>query len=338
MLKKIVPFKNIFVNFNKFSWPNEHHAFVFVKPPLSILDKAVTFTEDHLLARGLNIVEKGVITAKEIKSFNIIDAHYAAHNRVAFADNVKNLAVLPSAIEKFNSAFQLKGPKTSWQEALEKKMIFTAEQFMEKTKLNAEGLGDKWEELNQKKLVEKIQPNFRAGWFEEYNAFALNAYYPQLRSLFTKEGATVPWYIVSFPAAVPWTHFRYEIIGHTNPPDAVAHSLRGRYRDKHESLGVTWGISILKNGSHCSGGPWEGVAEIANWTDYNLEDIPFVKAAQENGVWLDWNKLTTNPLVKIGKQVNDVYSFLEDQNVGQVMQTLINWSTMIKDGENIFPE
>ncbi|OLP90412.1 Phosphoacetylglucosamine mutase [Symbiodinium microadriaticum] len=96
--------------------------------------------------------------------------------------------------------------------------------------------------------------------------FVLNGFYARMREKFTKAGVVVHWHVVGFDSAkLPWTKFRSEVIGATNPVDAVAGSLRARIRDEWKDLGLAAETNYQDNGVHASASPLESLRERQVW-------------------------------------------------------------------------
>ena len=83
-----------------------------------------------------------------------------------------------------------------------------------------------------------------------------------MREKFVAPGVKVSWMVAEFDeAAVPWSKFRTDIVGATDPTAATKGSLRNKILEEWKALGLPFEPSTADNGVHASAGPVEGMRE-----------------------------------------------------------------------------
>jgi hypothetical protein len=103
---------------------------------------------------------------------------------------------------------------------------------------------------------------------------------PRLAGRFTAPGSSVHYFVVSFdPARLPWSHFRGQVLGPTDPASAPEGSLRGLLHARWEALGLAGAPNTGDNGVHASASPFEALAERVNWLEGSIADDPFGRHA-----------------------------------------------------------
>lgn len=96
--------------------------------------------------------------------------------------------------------------------------------------------------------------------------YVFNGFYASLRDKFVRPGVEVTWYEVRFdPAKLSWATFRGEVIGSTDPAKAVEGSLRAKFRDEWQALGLKAEFSHI-GGCDVAGSPSNGTVR------YRTED------------------------------------------------------------------
>ena len=71
-----------------------------------------------------------------------------------------------------------------------------------------------------------------------------------------------------------WADFRGKLLGPTDPADAPKDSARGKILAEWKELGLTEEPNVGLNGVHASASPFEAMAEINNWLETPIADIP----------------------------------------------------------------
>ncbi|CAE7591032.1 AGM1, partial [Symbiodinium natans] len=99
----------------------------------------------------------------------------------------------------------------------------------------------------------------------------------------------------------PWTRFRSEVIGATNPEDAVSGSLRARIRDEWNDLGLLAETNYQDNGVHASASPLEALRERQVWLGDDVTSDAFgQRVAERSSVGLQ--ELVGNCSIALGEK------------------------------------
>jgi hypothetical protein len=160
-----------------------------------------------------------------------------------------------------------------------------------------------------------------AGALEE-PLYTLNGFYPAMRHSFVSDGAEVRYLVVEWEEeALSWASFRSEVIGATNPHNAVAGSARAELLSKWRDLGLPSEPTFGQNGVHASAGPLEGLKERLVWAGAALESDAFATALMAGGVdraelehWLEENAVVT-----LGGETDKVFDLTEEMGSPQVL-------------------
>eukprot|EP00966_Prymnesium_polylepis_P017760 409219-Prymnesium_polylepis.1 len=69
--------------------------------------------------------------------------------------------------------------------------------------------------------------------------FVINGFYAAMRSKYTKPGASIHYFSVSWNSEVlPWSEFRANVLGATDPEHAAEGSIRREIFQRWEALGL----------------------------------------------------------------------------------------------------
>jgi hypothetical protein len=87
-----------------------------------------------------------------------------------------------------------------------------------------------------------------------------------MRAAFTRDSAKVCYFACAWPAAaLPFSAFRTDVLGATDPAAARPGSLRRTLHDDFAALGLAARPDVGTNGVHGSASPLEAALEHANW-------------------------------------------------------------------------
>ena len=108
--------------------------------------------------------------------------------------------------------------------------------------------------------------------------------------------------------AVPWSMFRTNIIGATDPSAAEKGSLRRTILEDWKALGLAFEPSTADNSVHASAGPVEGMRERMIWLGSAVEEDAFGKQMLDAGVTsATISSLMSNQVIAVGgKEVRNV--------------------------------
>jgi len=271
-------------------------AFVFIKPHANTKETR-RLVHTTLENRGLRITKEGELTAETIDKDMLIDQHYYA---IASKATLLKPKELPIPKDKFQKEFGL-----SWEDALQKGLVFNAMDACEYLKIDAAGLDKAW--APAKKV--KFGGGFYCGLVEvpgKTPIYVFNGFFMQMRSAFVKPGTSIHYYVVEFePSTLSWSDFRGKVLGPTDPKDAPSDSLRGKILSDWKSLGLAAVPNVGENGVHASASPFEGLAERMNWLKIPLEKDEFGVQLLKAGVPASTIKAwSVDPQVK-GKSLFD---------------------------------
>ena len=295
-------------------------AFVFVKPHANT-PAAVKMVTELMASKGVKILKTGTITAEEIDSKKLIDQHYYA---IASKATILKPDKLNVPADKFEGQFGI-----GWQAALDAGKVFNAMDACEKLGLNAEQMDAEWGKCKKAKKLIKFGGGFYCGLIEiegKDPIYVFNGFFMQMRTEFTKPGLSITYFVVEWPeAGMPWADFRGKLLGPTDPADAPADSARGMVLAQWKELGLTEEPNTGLNGFHASASPFEALAEINNWLETPVADIPFGQALLAAGLSeatiKDWS---VDPVVaQVGGGKGSLFDSVEDLDSGACTAKLL---------------
>jgi len=152
--------------------------------------------------------------------------------------------------------------------------------------------------------------------------FVINGFYAAMRSKYTKPGASIHYFSVSWNSEVlPWSEFRANVLGATDPEHAAEGSIRREIFQRWEALGLKSRPTTGDNGVHGSASAFEGLAEWINWLGASLEEDPTGQALLASGVKKETLKAwCKDPQVEIDGEMKSLFDSLEDFSLPQTLK------------------
>jgi nucleoside diphosphate kinase len=195
----------------------------------------------------------------------------------------EELPITETKKEEFNTKFGI-----TWAAALEAGSLHNAKGAasklgtMEGDKLiecPAKEMDKKWQAASDSCL--KLAPGLYVANIgdEDTPLYVVNGFYASMRDKYVS-GKGIYYFIVGFnPSSTPWSKFRGQIIGATDPTKADPASIRGKMYANWESevLDLYSAPNMSDNGIHASAGPIEALKERTTWLQYPIKDDPFGK-------------------------------------------------------------
>lgn len=289
----------------------QHAAFMFIKPH-AVNEAVRASVTKQLNDAGVSIVAEGEIDAATIDKQHYIDTHYGAIANRAVRSQPSELNVPPAAQTKFEEAFGLK-----WPQALESGLVLNATDSAARLGVDANGLETAWRLLEKDNLTVKFGGGFYCGRLKDGSGvdfYSINAFYLNMRAVYTTPPAAVYYYSVQWKAsALSWAHFRSKVLGATNPVDAEAGSIRRSIFDNWQSLGLSSEPNKGENGVHGSASPMEGLFERMNWLQQEVLSDIYGKQLTGAGISSETIKTWSgDPAVEFEGAKNSLFDLLED--------------------------
>jgi hypothetical protein len=274
----------------------KNSAFVFIKPHANTL-KTQQLVSQFFQSKDINVLQEGELTGEIIDRDRLIDQHYYA---IASKATLMKPNQLPVPAEKFQQAFGL-----DWNQALNDGKVFNALDACAHLGITADQLDAAW---GPAKKV-KFGGGFYCGKVEiegKEPIFVFNGFFMAMRSKFVTPGTSIHYYVVEFsPSELPWSEFRGQVLGPTDPEQAPADSLRGLILNHWEILDLGYKPNVGDNGVHASASPFEALAERNNWLKVPIEEDSFGQKLLESGLSKETiQKWSVDPQVK-GKSLFD---------------------------------
>jgi nucleoside diphosphate kinase len=135
----------------------KNQAFVFVKPH-AVTDAAVAAVKEGFAAKGITIVEEGVLTGPVIDEKKLIDNHYYAIANKASLTLPKDLNPPEAKQEDFLKLFGI-----SWADALAQDKVFNALDACKKAGLTGDQMDKTWAKTKKAGQLVKFGGGFYAG-------------------------------------------------------------------------------------------------------------------------------------------------------------------------------
>jgi len=283
-------------------------AFVFIKPH-ALTDKVQDLVAARFASEGITVLSEGHIKAERIDKDALIDTHYGAIAARAMKQKPVELTVQKAAQDEFKKAFGL-----TWQEALDKNLVYNLADGAEKLGITMDELGNRYDKLKKGVNMLKFGGGFYCGKIGD--VYVINGFYAKMRSQFTVPGQSIYYYEVEWdPKRLAWADFRGAVLGGTDPKTADAQSLRHVIFKTWKELGLDAEPNTGNNGMHASASPFEGLAERCNWLGVPLEQDSYGKAMLALGLpagliktWFD------DPAVPFQGKRQSLFDLLEDLN------------------------
>lgn len=270
-------------------------ALVFVKPH-ALNDQAVDFVRDHLSVAGCTVQHEARIPACQIVEQGIIDKHYGTLAELALKTDPRALKVTDESKAQFKDMFGIEWEGAPFETNL------AAQQCLG---LSGADLEACW----RAGPCLKLAPGTYVAKLEGHELYTLNGFYLSMREEYTA-GLGVHCMVVDFHEKdLNWQAFRSEVIGATDPAEAVSQSLRSKMLGAWKELGLENEPSMKGNSVHASAGPLEALKERIVWLqqggdsaaamEASIKDDGFgrrlVDAGVDAGIIVKW--LEDNPFV-----------------------------------------
>jgi len=287
----------------------KNSAFVFVKPH-AVTEATVSLVKESLEKAGVTVLQEGDITSEEIDEKKLVDQHYYAIASKATITPPAELAVPP---EKFLDFFG-----EPWADVLARGGAYTATDAGKALGLSSGAeLDAAWGKAKADGKIIKLGGGFYCGKLAD-DVYTFNGFFAAMRDRFTKPGGSIHYFVVEWDAAtLPWSKFRGELLGPTDPAAAPETSIRGQIFKKWQDLGLSAEPNTGDNGVHASASPFEGLAEKMNWLEVDPASDAFgAFVLEECGLAKDtltaWTK---DPLVAIDESTKgSLFDALEDSD------------------------
>eukprot|EP00419_Tripos_fusus_P001370 CAMPEP_0172671430 /NCGR_PEP_ID=MMETSP1074-20121228/10912_1 /TAXON_ID=2916 /ORGANISM="Ceratium fusus, Strain PA161109" /LENGTH=390 /DNA_ID=CAMNT_0013488473 /DNA_START=54 /DNA_END=1226 /DNA_ORIENTATION=+ len=294
---------------------HDNLALVFVKPH-ACTPAVLRLVPEFLSQHGVVIAGENSIEASVIDKEGIIDSHYDTIARVGMATDIGMLHLGAAEAERF-----LAGYGRTLSETIAAGEVYTAVTAMEALRVSPTELLNRclaagYEKLRSGLYCAKLEtPDGNA-------AYVLNGFYARMRDKFVALGVVVHCFLVRFNASeLQWSGFRNNIIGATQPKDAIAGSLRARIRDEWQELDLKEETNYQDNGVHASAGPLEALRERMIWLGQDANTDPFGEALRAQGVDVV-DALVDNPLVECDGVQKAAFDLTEDVDTVRALDML----------------
>jgi hypothetical protein len=173
------------------------------------------------------------------------------------------------------SAFAEAFGKT-WEDEKSAGRIMGNPRLMASRSVNPEQLFRFWNKRLEAGKTVKLQAGMIISWIQELEAYAVNAFYPAMESVFHEPGYRMHYYVAEFDSErISWRRFRKKILGATDAAKADPASFRGRYFSRHPVQ-----FAGRDNFIHGSAGPLEGLVERM------VHEPGFPMSTNPVGTWL----------------------------------------------------
>jgi len=299
-------------------------AFVFIKPQSNTAE-TIALVRAKLNDAGCRIIEEAAINGTVIDERRLIDQHYYA---IASKAVLLPAAELPVPTTKFKEGFG-----EEWETVLQEGRAANAMAACERFSCTPEELNEAFraQEKKDKASVVRLGGGFYCAKFSvgaHEPLYIFNAFYMSMRSQFVGPQNNIYYFSVEWDQArMPWSHFRNELLGPTDPADAPPDSIRGYIYRNYTKLGLTELPDKSNNGVHASASPLEGLAEKTNWLRKNIADEAFGKALLSSGVPLEtieaW-RLDPGAIVAQGDSTKkSIWDFVEDMDADECLASLL---------------
>eukprot|EP00927_Polykrikos_kofoidii_P034604 TRINITY_DN29328_c0_g1_i1.p1 TRINITY_DN29328_c0_g1~~TRINITY_DN29328_c0_g1_i1.p1 ORF type:complete len:287 (+),score=46.31 TRINITY_DN29328_c0_g1_i1:87-863(+) len=240
----------------------------------------------------------------------MIDAHYGEIAAVGMAKNPSTVRIDEGSRSRFRNSYGL-----DYDEVLATGEVHTAITALDALNVTPRELLDRCLVADYVKMKSGLYCA-KLDKPEGKPLYVLNGFYARMRDKFVSPGARVAWQVVRFDAkGLPWRTFRHEVIGATNPFDAVAGSLRSEVLQHWQELGLPEPPNYQDNAVHASAGPLESLRERQIWVKENPLIDPLATALLARGLSeAQVQALTENPEIQLGAggPASRAFALLED--------------------------
>eukprot|EP00934_Nitzschia_sp_Nitz4_P008473 Nitzschia sp. Nitz4//scaffold112_size70979//30796//31808//NITZ4_005902-RA/size70979-snap-gene-0.133-mRNA-1//1//CDS//3329533265//8463//frame0 len=279
-------------------------AFLFVKPQANT-EATKELVEAKLKDSNIDIVKEVSIDGGTIERDGLIDQHY-----YSIASKATKLAAseIPVPTDKFLDFFG-----EPWSTVLEEEKACNALEACQRLGVSPSQLSEIWKEGP----VVKLGGGFYCGKVDingKPKLYVFNAFFLSMREKFIGDNS-IHGYVVEWePNDLPWSQFRNDLLGDTDPSSAPKGSIRRAILEEYKTLGLQICPTKSDNAVHASASPFEGLAEKVNWLGIRLEDDPFGQAILRLGI----------PKRKIAAWFNDPFIRVSDTGRGSIFDALEN--------------
>jgi nucleoside diphosphate kinase len=293
-----------------------NRAFAFIKPHVINNAKVCEYIAQVWERHGIRVVDQGEISGEQIGEQGLIDKHYAVNATVGTTLDPSQLVLDDDARATFESLFG-----ESWDAACTANRIFSGAAMQERLGgISGDALIERWMENG----LEKVGGGLYVSHFKADDCYVLNGFYPSIREVFTAPGSKIGWALLEFDgAALPWSTFRADVIGGTNPAAASAESIRGYLHAHAEEFGIE--LSYRDNVIHASASPFEALVEQVIWLGLtDMREDPLGASLADAGMGPDQvlDLRDTNPLVTVAGETGKLVDLAEDRNTPAVLELL----------------
>ncbi len=291
-----------------------NQALIFIKPQ-ALRTEAVKLIRDTLEEKGIEIIASGTLGSDEMNRRKIIDRHYFAISHSAVDIAGRDFQFTPQEEAAFESEYGV-----SLSDVRGSGRLVNAHEALEHLKGDSVSrLNSLWRSGQNTKLASGLY----VSRIENPELYILNGFYPAMKELFTAPGLEVMWFDVQFdPDVLSWFDFRHNLIGATDPAQAVEGSLRRTLLEKWQELGLDVSPSMGKNGIHASAGPVEGLRERVVWLNIQPESDPLGSLLASDGFsGKDLEKLLENQAVSFRDSKGPVFDVTEDIDTRELVNS-----------------
>mmetsp|Transcript_6424 Transcript_6424/g.7799 ORF Transcript_6424/g.7799 Transcript_6424/m.7799 type:complete len:269 (+) Transcript_6424:82-888(+) len=212
-----------------------NNAVVFLKPHVCSNEAAETLVKDHLSSHSIQILSRQVIPAEVIEQKGMIDKHYGTI--AANAYEIKPAQLIPTLRDSIKENFSEKFGQSISEVEANGGLVNLGDYLANNEDEGVESVFEQWQKNND--TLFKLAPGTYCAKMDN-GMLVVNGFYGQLRQKYIAPGVELVVYKVQFDGEkVPWEEFRGSVIGATNPEKAVKGSLRQKFLESYEELGVS---------------------------------------------------------------------------------------------------
>ena len=290
------------------NWENE--ALMFIKPEVfalkdeSSIEKVVQYMLDCLKKFDAKVDGICAVGGSFLGKNDVMSSHYGYINTVS---NSASKALDDGFRKKIEEAFKLEPGKYE---------VLGGHEFLKKYK------GETPETLDKLWFEEK-SVKLRSGLYvrhvrkDSVDTVLVNGFHPNQLFHFTNPSHKTVLLLIH--SNTSWWKLKNEMIGATFPEKAVPESMRGMLYANAKEYGFDSSITIANNCVHLSAGPFEGMAEIANFfgkiikLDVSKQQPILLKKMMSSGITLDDAlKSLDNPPIEYNGRSTDLFTATED--------------------------
>ena len=289
-----------------------NEAVFFFKPELTSdsnidLPTVIEAIHNSFAKYAVEIVAAEVLSGEYLEKHNIMARHYGTINKIS-REGEKGLT--PDGRAKLQEVFG--------KSIAEGATVLGGHQFLEEIRsFEPKSLSDLWDQKNATSV--KLSPGVYA---IEYSLLGrrivvLNGFHPHQLAFYTAPGRSIAVLIVRSPTG--WKTLRNDLVGATDPNQAVAGSVRRYLLENRRALRIE-AVNKGLNGVHLSAGPIEAYFEIDRFFG-SVASVPnhanLLLAFKRAGLAQSALKsLADNPAGIIGGDAKPVFDATEELDMG----------------------